>query len=281
MSDPFPLSDADIIDVPPPRRRRWRRWLLGAVVLLFIILSRSLAIYVSALWFNSVGYSSVYWYILKLKVALFLIFFLLTAAILRAGFLLLERIFAAHVFKPRTIIVNNQPVEFSPARYLRPLAWGVAFIFGLFAGLTMKGKWLEFAAYLNRTPTTLSDPIFQKTFGVLSFLASGARCDELLDHNAYLRYFLCGAYLLTALAAADDAEECALAFLRNKLCSNLRRPGSVSARICLARLSFAFSLLVERPSDLHWRYLYRSSLPASGADARRGGPRGSGFDRYA
>jgi uncharacterized membrane protein (UPF0182 family) len=162
MSDQFPVSDAEIIDVPPPRRRRWRRWLLGAAVLLFLLLSRGLSIYVSALWFDSVGYSPVYWYILKLKVALFLIFFLLTAVILGAGFLLLEKIFAVHALKPRTIIVNNQPVQFAPARFLRPLSWVVAVIFALLAGLTMKSNWLEFAAYLHRTQTSLSDPIFQK-----------------------------------------------------------------------------------------------------------------------
>jgi uncharacterized protein len=162
MSDPFPLSDAEIIDVPPPKRRRWRRWLIGSAVLLFILLSRSLSIYVSALWFGSVGYSPVYWYILKLKVAIFLIFLILTAVILRAGFSLLERIFAAHALTPRTIIVNNQPVQFAPARYLGPLAWGIALIFALFAGLAMKGRWLEFASYLNRTQTSLSDPIFNK-----------------------------------------------------------------------------------------------------------------------
>ncbi|HEX4898986.1 MAG TPA: UPF0182 family protein, partial [Pyrinomonadaceae bacterium] len=162
MSDQFPVSDAEIIDVAPARRRRWRRWLLGAAVLLFILLSRSLSIYVSALWFGSMGYSPVYWYILKFKVVLFLIFLLLTAVILRTGFFLLERIFAVHALAPRTVIVNNQPVQFAPARFLRPVSWGIALIFALFAGFSMKGKWLEFAAYLNRTQTSLSDPIFQK-----------------------------------------------------------------------------------------------------------------------
>ncbi len=162
MSHQFPDSETEIIDVPPPRRRRWRRWLLGGLVLLFILISRSLSIYVSALWFGSVGYANVYWYILKLKVALFLGFFLLTAIVLRAGFSILERTFAIHALARRTILVNNQPVEFSPERFLRPLAWGVALVFALFSGLAMKSKWLEFAAYFNRTPTGLSEPIFQK-----------------------------------------------------------------------------------------------------------------------
>src|SRR4030095_13324645 len=111
-------------------------------------------------WFGSLGYSNVYWYILKLKFVLFLGFFLLTALILRGGFLLLERTFAVHALMPRTIMVNNQPVQFAPARYLRPLAWGIALLFALFAGLSMKGRWLEFASYLHRTQTSLSDPIF-------------------------------------------------------------------------------------------------------------------------
>lgn len=162
MSAPFPVSDSEIIDVSPPRRRRWRLWLLAGLFLLFIVLSRSLSIYLSALWFGSLGYSNVYWYILKLKVGLFLVFLILTALILRAGFSLLEKIFSVHALAPRTIMVNNQPVEFSPGRFLRPLAWGIALIFALFSGLSMKGKWLEFATYLHRTPTALVDPIFQK-----------------------------------------------------------------------------------------------------------------------
>jgi len=169
MSRPFPDVDGEIINVPPPQRRHWKRWVIGGLVLFFIVLSRSLSVYVSALWFGSLGYSSVYWYILKLKVILFLIFLALTAGILRGGLWLLERLFAQQVLEPRTIIVNNQPVQFSPGRFVRPVSWAVALIFAFLSGLTMKSKWLEFANYLHQAPTTLVDPIFQKSLGFYLF----------------------------------------------------------------------------------------------------------------
>ncbi len=169
MSNPFPISDAEVIDVPPPKRRRWRRFLIAGVILLFLALSRILAIYVSALWFGSIGYSPVYWYIFKLKAGLFVTFLVLTVLILRGAFWLLERAFAAHMPEKRTIMLNNQPFEISPRRFLRPLAWVVAVGFGFFTALAMRGAWQEFANYFNQAPTTLSDPIFQKSLGFYLF----------------------------------------------------------------------------------------------------------------
>jgi uncharacterized membrane protein (UPF0182 family) len=169
VSDSFPLRDEEVIDVGPPKRRRWRRWLIVALVLLLIVLSRGLAIYLSAVWFSSLGFSSVYWYIFKLKVGLFVAFSLLTLLLLRATFLLLERAFATQKLERRTIIVNNQPIQFSPERFLRPLAWIIAFVFGVFYGFAMKGDWQAFALYFNQTPATTPDPIFQKPLGFYLF----------------------------------------------------------------------------------------------------------------
>ena len=166
---PFPLSNDEVIDVEPPRKRRWWVWIFAAVVLLLFVVSRTLSIYVSALWFNSLGYSSVYWYVLKLKVLLFVIFFVLTVLILRAAFWLVEKVFASYTLEQRTIIVSNQPFQFSPAGLMRPLAWGVAAVFGLFYGFAMEGRWQEFALYLNQAATTLADPIFQKSLGFYLF----------------------------------------------------------------------------------------------------------------
>ncbi|HUS11432.1 MAG TPA: UPF0182 family protein [Pyrinomonadaceae bacterium] len=169
MSESFPVRDDEVIDVGPPQRRRWRRWLVAAVVLLFIVLSRSLSIYLSAAWFSSLGLSAVYWYIFKLKLGLFVVFTLITVVLLRTVFWLLERTFAAHGMEKRTIIVNNQPIQFAPERFVRPVGWIIAAVFGLFYGFAMKAEWQKFALYFHQAPTANPDPIFNKPLGFYLF----------------------------------------------------------------------------------------------------------------
>jgi len=169
VSEAFPLRDNEVIDIGPPPKRRWRRWLLVALVLIVIVLSRGLAIYLSAAWFSSLGFSAVYWYIFKLKVGLFVAFAVITVLLLRTAFWLLENAFAAQTIEKRTIILNNQPVQFSPARFVRPLGWILAVLFGLFYGLSMKSEWQTFALYLNQATAASPDPIFQKPLGFYLF----------------------------------------------------------------------------------------------------------------
>src|SRR6267378_3692725 len=161
-----PISDdlgGEIIDVghTKPRRRRWGWWILGAIVLFIVAASRGLSIYISALWFDSLGYSAVYWYMFKLKVALFAIFFVLTV--------LIQRAFASIAFDRRTIVVNQQPVNFSPSRVLRPLAWVVSVLAGLVFGLGMRESWRSFALYFHGSAGDLADPIFNKPLGFYLF----------------------------------------------------------------------------------------------------------------
>ena len=173
MNQPIPQDPpGEIIDVGhirPRRGRRWRWFVLAGIVVLLLVASRGLSIYVSALWFDSLGYSSVYWYMFKLKLELFAIFFALTVLILRTGFWLIERTFASVALDRRTILVNQQPVSFSPARVLRPLAWVVSVVAGLVFGLGMRETWRMFALYLHRVPTELTDPIFQKPIAFYLF----------------------------------------------------------------------------------------------------------------
>jgi uncharacterized protein len=139
-----------------------------AVILLFS-LSRIVSIYISALWFDSLGYSSVYWYIFKLKLLLFVGSAVLTALLLAATFLLFQRLFGAYAFEKRTIILNNQPFQFSPAKFIRPLGWIIAAFFGLTYGFKLKEHWRQFALFWNQPSTNIYDPIFGKSLGFYLF----------------------------------------------------------------------------------------------------------------
>jgi hypothetical protein len=169
VSEAFPLRDNEVIDIGPPPRRHWRRWLIGVLVLVVIVLSRGLAVYLSAAWFSSLGFSAVYWYIFKLKVGLFVAFAVVTVLLLRTAFWLLEKAFADQTTEKRTIVINNQPVQFSPARFVRPLGWIIAIIFGVVYGLAIKSDWQTFALYFNRVEAATSDPIFQKPLSFYLF----------------------------------------------------------------------------------------------------------------
>src|SRR5687768_2940755 len=155
-------KNAEIIDVGPPPRRRWKLWIIVAAILLFLSFSRLLSVYLSALWFNSLGYSSVYWYVFKTKAALFAVFTILTALLLAATFLLFQRLFGAYAFEQRTIILNNQPFQFSPAKFIRPLGWFVSLLVGLIYGFQLKDHWRQFALYWHQPATAFHDPIFGK-----------------------------------------------------------------------------------------------------------------------
>jgi uncharacterized membrane protein (UPF0182 family) len=172
MSQPISLDPhGEFIDVGRirPRRKRWRWFILLAILGLLFVASRGLSIYISALWFGSLGYSSVYWYMFRLKIELFAIFFVLTVLILRGGFWLVERAFAQFSLDRRTILVNQQPVNFSPSRVLKPVAWIVSVLAGLVFGLSMREIWRTFALYFHRVPTELTDPIFHKPIGFYLF----------------------------------------------------------------------------------------------------------------
>jgi uncharacterized membrane protein (UPF0182 family) len=177
--------------------------LIGALVLLLLIMSRGLSIYLSAAWFSSLGFSAVYWYIFKLKVGLFLVFAVSTVAILRAAFWFLERTFAKQPLAKRTIMVNNQPIQFSPERFVRPIGWVIAALFGLFYGFAMKSEWQTFALYFNQVPAATPDPIFQKPLGF--YLFSLPFYDLISGWSLTLAFvILCAAIVYSLLAAPQN-----------------------------------------------------------------------------
>ncbi|HWT00325.1 MAG TPA: UPF0182 family protein [Pyrinomonadaceae bacterium] len=173
MSSPFDIDEDDgkVIDIEPAKPKRSRKlvWFIGAALLLIFLLFRAASVYVSALWFDSLGYSSVYWYVFRTKLLTFLVFAVVTAAVLRAAFWLIERTFAATALERRTITVNNQSVTVNPSKFFRPAAWALAIVIGLVIGLGMKDGWREFALYLNQPHVPTPDPIFGKPLSFYLF----------------------------------------------------------------------------------------------------------------
>ena len=161
--------EPEVIDVGPRKRRSLKIWIIVAAALLLLSFSRIVSVYISALWFGSLGYSSIYWYIFKMKLALFFGSAVLTAALLSATFLLFQKLFGALAFEKRTIVLNNQPFQFSPARVIRPLGWIISALFGLIFGFKLKDHWRQFALYWNQPATNISDPIFGKSLGFYLF----------------------------------------------------------------------------------------------------------------
>src|SRR5262245_27749803 len=133
-----PFDDEDVIDLMPRKSRKRRVGLIALVIAAVLTLffgSSLLGIYVENLWFSSVGYASVYWYKFKLGGVLFLIFFVITFALVRFAFALLNRAMPT--------LTETSGVRFSALQDVRdlnllpliyrPAVWIISAIAGLLA----------------------------------------------------------------------------------------------------------------------------------------------------
>jgi uncharacterized protein len=166
---PFPSyegnsRDGRVIDLGRRPRRRWVRFALLAAVLVGVSgAALLLSWYVDALWFDALGFSSVFWKTLGFKASLFTLFTGVT-------FVLLGGVFWA--IRPRdlagrTILINNQPVTFSLGPVVTAARWVAALVVALVSGSTMMEEWTTFALFWNRpaaiaarSAASAADPIF-------------------------------------------------------------------------------------------------------------------------
>lgn len=250
---PVPLDD-EVIDLSvPQRRRRWRLWVILAAVVLAFVLLRFVSIYVDALWFDSLGFASAYWYTFRLKLGLFFIFLLLTLIILRGAFLLLEKVFAINVMERRVVMINNQAVQIAPARFIRPVAWGVAVVISLITGLSMVAEWREFALYLNQPATLMPDPIFQKPLGFYLFTLPVYQ--TISGWLLFLSFvILCASVVFTLVSIPQKPKSAGSA-------PGVRRAGfaSVSVALMLFLLALAWRVFLSR-----YPYLWEDHQTFSG-----------------
>ena len=103
---------AETIDWPAPRtpRRRGRLLLLAVLAILLVGGGATLSYYVDALWFDSLGFSDVFWTTLNLRAAVFLGFAVVTFLILYGSFLALKPARLGEL-AGLPILINGQPIR--------------------------------------------------------------------------------------------------------------------------------------------------------------------------
>jgi len=161
------------LDWPPPRRRRRRARLVLFALLAAILFGggTALSYYVESLWFESLGFGSVFWKTINLQALIFALFFAATFAILYGAFLLLRPAKLAELTSP--ILINGQPLRLPVEPVLRLIGGGIAIAIAAITGLGMMAEWPTFALwrYGRNLPSALaiSDPIFGRPIGFYLF----------------------------------------------------------------------------------------------------------------
>ncbi|HEX9716686.1 MAG TPA: UPF0182 family protein, partial [Actinomycetota bacterium] len=139
-----------------PRPVGGRRWLLIAAAVaaaLLIGLTALSGFFVDLLWFREVGYTQVFWTILRTKIALGLIFGAAFFAILYANLLIVRMLTPRYrPLTPDQEVIERYRVAFEPyAWWLLPVIAGVI---ALFVGFGVTAQWRTFLLWRNSSGVT-------------------------------------------------------------------------------------------------------------------------------
>jgi uncharacterized membrane protein (UPF0182 family) len=167
--------------------------ILAALVVAFTALS---GFFVDVLWFREMGYSQVFWSILKTKVVLGVLFGLAFFAALYLNLWIVRRI--TPPFRPLTPeqeIIERYRMQFEPyARWLIP---AFAAVIAFFVGLGVTAQWRTFLLWRNSSGVTFGEPepLFDRD---AAFYVFSLPWLEFLQ--GWLFSALVGVLLITALA---------------------------------------------------------------------------------
>jgi uncharacterized membrane protein (UPF0182 family) len=162
------------IDWPPSRRPPRRGRLLFFVILGALVLGSGTALsyYVESLWFESLGFSAVFWKTLNVQSGLLAGFAVVTFLILYGSFIALKPARFGDL-SGGTIFVGGQPIKLPVEPVLKLIAMGVALFVAAATGLGMASNWPTLALYWagsGQPPAnTAVDPIFGRPLGFYLF----------------------------------------------------------------------------------------------------------------
>ncbi|MGH8231221.1 MAG: UPF0182 family protein, partial [Steroidobacteraceae bacterium] len=155
-----------------PRRRRTGLIVLAIVAAVYLGGGGLVSYYVEALWFDALGYGSVFWTRLNLQAEIFALFGVLSFGAVYGGYRLLKPTRFDQLVGGR-ILVNQQWVQLPIEPALNLIALGLALVVGFANAASMASSWTSFALYLH-APTDMAtalaaDPIFGRPLGFYLF----------------------------------------------------------------------------------------------------------------
>jgi len=149
-----------IVDVNPPRSSL--KYLV-ALFVVFVSLSAAVRLYIDQLWFESLGFESVYWYGISAQAVGFALSSVLTAAVL---WVILRMIIAAGGDTRRWsfLQIQGRPISAPPPETIKRVALVGAIVVGLVTGVIFSYQWETYALYVNQPePGGVTDPVFGRS----------------------------------------------------------------------------------------------------------------------
>ncbi len=168
----------DSLDSLKPSRssRRQRVFVIAALLFAFWIVFRiTVSGWVDLLWFESLGYSAVFWKTFVIESSVFLLSSTITFLVLYGAFFVIRSSHRADLPNDHAIVIGRQRVSLSVAPALRVISLVVSIVVALLTGLAMMARWPTLALfwYAPHPATPVTDPIFSRpiTFFLFSLPA--------------------------------------------------------------------------------------------------------------
>src|ERR1700685_26719 len=154
----------------PPRRRRGFLLILAVLLGILFAARTTLSYYVDVLWFDSLGYGSVFWKTLSLQWGIFTAFAAATFLILYGSFAALKRAHLPDLPSGHTIFIGQQPVRLPVEPVLRLIALAVSLAIAAATGAGMMVEWPTLALFWYAPGTAGAvDPFFSKPLNFFLF----------------------------------------------------------------------------------------------------------------
>jgi uncharacterized protein len=165
-----PRNDGNIL-IGAGRRRRRPNLLLALIALIIVAYggATTVSYYVDSLWFDSLGYSSVFWTRIDLQIAIFAGFAIVTFLVLYGAFQALRPRHLGDVLEG-IIQINRQRVDLPLEPILNLIALGVSIVIAVGFGASMTAQWETLALWWYAAPNAgAPDPIFGRPLSFYLF----------------------------------------------------------------------------------------------------------------